>query len=335
MDRNEEDMKNIGFFGIFKQSFKTIFKYTKLFTQITLTFILPLSIIFLAHTTISNRFFSRIENSYLDNYDYNRRNVTVSDWLYFWLFKVIYFTFLTVFSLLATAAVVFTIASVYADRDVVFRHVFKVVPRIWKRLVVTFVVIYLAMFLYNVIYGVIVFLTRAVFGYSTLGAVIFLILFVVYVYGFLYLSVVWQLASVVSVLENNQGIKAMRKGKELLYGKKKSGMGIAFVLYGILVGILLVYELYVQFGDHLVGLAMIWRVIIGISCCLVLMMVFLLFMVTQTVLYLVCKSYHREAIDKLSLSTFLGAYTEETVVYPKPEEIQLGRAQPQQVAQEV
>ncbi|KAI7735886.1 hypothetical protein M8C21_018953, partial [Ambrosia artemisiifolia] len=49
-------------------------------------------------------------------------------------------------------------------------------------------------------------------------------------------------------------------------------------------------------------------------------------LVTQTVFYLVCKSYHRELIDKLSLSTFLGAYMGETVAYPRPgEEIQLGR----------
>ncbi|KAI3820406.1 hypothetical protein L1987_07952 [Smallanthus sonchifolius] len=120
----------------------------------------------------------------------------------------------------------------------------------------------------------------------------------------------------------------MKKGKMLANGKKAVGMRIAVVLYGVLFGLIVVYQVFVEFGDEISGLAMIWRVLIGILCGILLMMLFLLFIVTQTMLYLVCKSHHREAIDKLSLSTFLSSYTAETVVYPKPgEEIQLGGAQ--------
>ncbi|KAI3686100.1 hypothetical protein L1987_79770 [Smallanthus sonchifolius] len=335
MDRTEEDMKLVGFFGIFKQSFKTIFSRNKIFAQITLTLILPLAIIFLAHMEISNHFFWRIENNYLP-YDSTSRNVSVSDWLYYWLFKILYFTFLTVFSLLSTAAVVFTIASVYSDREVVFRQVMKVVPKVWKKLLITFVFIYFALFIYNVTSGVVLFISRSVFGYSVFGSVILFIILILYVLGLLYLTVVWQLASVVTVLENIRGFNAMKKGKMLANGKKAVGMGIAFVLYVILLGLIIVYQVFVESGDEISGLAMIWRVMIGILCCILLMMLFLLFIVTQTMLYLVCKSHHREAIDKLSLTTFLSAYTAETVVYPKPgEEIQLGRRQPQAPAEQV
>lgn len=334
MDRSEEDMKFVGFFGIFKQSFKTIFSWKKIFAQISLTLILPLTVIFLVHNEISHHLFRKIErSSLLSDSDSNyRTRASVSDWLYYWLFKVVYFTLLTVFSLLSTAAVVFTIASVYTDREVVFRKVMKIVPKVWKRLFVTFVFIYMAFFIYNVIGGVVLVINRSIFGYSAVGVILMFIIVIVYAIGFLYLSVVWQLASVVTVLENTYGFRAMKKGKHLANGKKKVGMGIAFVLYGLLLGLLIVYELFVEYGGEIFELALIWRVMIGILCGILLLKLFLLFIVTQTVLYLVCKSHHREVIDKLSLSTFLGAYMGETVVYPAVgEEIQLGRPQPQQV----
>ncbi|PWA92401.1 hypothetical protein CTI12_AA080430 [Artemisia annua] len=156
--------------------------------------------------------------------------------------------------------------------------------------------------------------------------------------GLLYLSVIWELASVVTVLENVYGFKAMKKGKKLLYGKKKVGMMIAFVMYAILVGLIIVIELFVEYGDDIFELGIVWRVMIGILCGLVLLVWFCLFIVTQTVLYMVCKSFHREAIDKVSLSTLLGVYLGETVVNLKheEEEVQLGRAQNDSVvAQEV
>ncbi|KAI3689421.1 hypothetical protein L2E82_47378 [Cichorium intybus] len=332
MDRSEEDMKSLGFFGIFKQSFKTIFSWKKIFAQITLTLILPLTIVFLAHMEISHHLFLNIgTNSYLQvdpDYDDGRRT-SATDWLYYALFKIAYFIFFIAFSLLSTAAVVFTIASIYTDREIIFRKVMKVVPKVWKRLFVTFASIIMTFFIYDVIGGIALAISRSIFGNSIVGVILLLIIAIIYILGFLYLSVVWQLATVVTVLENISGFKAMKKGKDLANGKKKVGMGIAFVLYGFLLGLIIVYELFVEYGGSF-GLAWVWRVMLGILCGLLLLMLFLLFFVTQTVFYLVCKSHHREVIDKLSLSTFLEAYTGETVVYPTVgEEIQLGRPQPQ------
>lgn len=317
-------------FGIFTRSFKSLSASKQLLTKLTLTLILPLALVFLFHLQISNRFFSRIENSYVIATSYHA-HVSTSDWLFFWLFKLAYFTLLTLFSLLSTAAVVFTVACGYAARDVTFRRIVTaVVPNVWKKLFVTFVYIYFWLFVYNVLSGGVLYVGRLLFGYSVFGSVILFVISILYVLGFLYLTVVWQLASVVTVLEDVKGLSALKKGRVLASGKKGVGMGIAFILYVILLGVIIVYELFVEFGGEFAQLAMVWRVVIGILCVVLVTIVFLLFIVTQTVLYLVCKSYHREAIDKLSLSTFLGAYTAETVVLPKPgEEIQLGRAQAQ------
>ncbi|KAJ0571683.1 hypothetical protein HanHA300_Chr05g0192881 [Helianthus annuus] len=299
MDRTEDDMKLVGFFGIFKQSFKTIFTWKKIFAQITLAFILPLAIVFIVQMEISHHFFWKIDNNTLPYDSNDSREASALDWLYYALFTIAYYAFLTFFSVLSTVAVVFTIASIYTTREVVFRSVMKVIRKV-------------------------------IFDYSGLGGVVvMLIILIFYVYGFLYLSVICQLASVVAVLENIYGFNALKKGKDLTYGKKKVGMGLAFVLYGVLVCLIVVYVLLVEYGHEVYEFALVWRVVIGILCGILLLVLFFIFIVTQTVLYLVCKSYHREVIDKLSLSTFLGAYTGETVVYPRPgAEIQLGSPQP-------
>ncbi|KAK1406879.1 hypothetical protein QVD17_38488 [Tagetes erecta] len=327
MDRTEEDMKLIGFFGIFNNSIKTIFSRKKLFTQITLSFILPLTLIFFLHTTISRHFFRRIINTTSPYNSNDSGHSKPLDWLYYALFTFTYFIFLTIFSILSTASVVFTVASIYTSRDVTFHNVVKIIPKIWKRLLITFVFIYLAQFIYDAIVSIVLAICDAIFGNSYLTILIMLIFLIIFILGFLYLTVVCQLASVVTVLENVNGFKAITKGKVLLNGKKAVGMGIAFILCAILVAIFVVYAQFVVLGDD-VNLLMIWRVLIGVLCVVLVMVMFLLVIVSQTVLYLVCKSYHREAIDKLSLSTFLGAYMGETVVYPGPgEEIQLGRPQ--------
>ncbi|KAL8215641.1 hypothetical protein R6Q57_022478 [Mikania cordata] len=324
-----EDMNVIGFFGIFKQSFKTIFSRKKIFTQITLAFILPLAITFVVEMEISRHFFRQIDNITIPYYLNYPRQATAAKWIYYALFTIAYFILLTVFSTLATAAGVFTVASVYTGREAVLRDVIKIVPKVWKRLYITFAFIYITELIYDVIGTVATKIPGPVFDFTGLGEIFILIILILYVFGFLYLSVVCQLASVVTVLESIHGFQALKKGKNLAKGKKTVGIGIAFVLYGVLAGLIVVCLLFVEYGHAYYRLALIWRVLIGVSCGIVLLMLFLVFMVTQTVLYMVCKSYHQEAIDKLSLSTFLGAYMGETVAYPGAgEEIQLRSTQP-------
>ncbi|KAJ6366287.1 hypothetical protein OIU77_002799 [Salix suchowensis] len=139
--------------------------------------------------------------------------------------------------------------------------------------------------------------------------VLFLVVLVIlYSVGLLYITIVWHLASVISVLEDFYGIKAMMKSKELIKGK----MGIAaavFIVVGIcFVGIQFLFETFVVLG---------WpveiRIAMGLLCLLLLFKVILFGLVIQTVLYFVCKSYHHENIDKSSLSDHLEVYLGEYV----------------------
>jgi hypothetical protein len=49
MEREQEEMQFLGVFGIYKEAYKIIFSWRKIFSQITLALILPLSFILLAH----------------------------------------------------------------------------------------------------------------------------------------------------------------------------------------------------------------------------------------------------------------------------------------------
>ena len=119
----------------------------------------------------------------------------------------------------------------------------------------------------------------------------------------------------------------MIKSMDLIKGKRMVVLSISFLLYTLFVRSVCVYMMALALYDD-GELGFLWKLVIGIVCCFLLLMTFLLFTVTQSILYLVCKSHHREAIDKLSLSTYLGAYFGESQpVFKIGEDIQLGRPQ--------
>ncbi|XP_021645022.2 uncharacterized protein LOC110638708 [Hevea brasiliensis] len=234
-----------------------------------------------------------------------------SEWTAFWLFKIAFFTFLLILSLLSTSAVVYTIACIYTSKPITFKKVMSVVPRVWKRLMVTFLWSFAIVFIYNVIAAaVFIFWLVLSGGNSVFGIAILVLLLLFYFSGFLYVTIVWHLASVVSVLEEIYGIKAMIKSKNLIKGK--IGVAVAlFILLGIcFAGIQLLFEVFVvlQWPQDL-----IIRIGMGIICFLLLFKVILFGLVIQAVLYFVCKSYHHENIDKSSLSSHLEAYLGEYV----------------------
>ncbi|KAK1435551.1 hypothetical protein QVD17_01317 [Tagetes erecta] len=312
MDKNQEEMQTIGFFGLYKESIKTIFSWKKIFSQITLTFLLPLSFIFLAHIIIGDILDWRIEHS--SRYDYHRRDS--SAWIGYWIFKFVYLTFLFLFSLLATAAIVYTIATVYTGGDVTFKKVLKIVPRVWKRLALTFLWTYFGFFIYNVVAGVVAAIWATTISETTFGYVMFWVLFILYSIGFIYITAIWQLASVVTVLESSYGLQAMMKGNGLLKGKKLLSWFVFFVLYCVFAGILILFYIFTWNFTF-------FSIIIGVVCLFLLMNMFLVGYVAQTMLYLVCKSYHREPIDKVGLSTQLGGYLEP--VFKPNKDVELGQ----------
>uniref|UniRef100_A0A0R0JFR1 Transmembrane protein n=1 Tax=Glycine max TaxID=3847 RepID=A0A0R0JFR1_SOYBN len=221
-------------------------------TQITFTLNLPLSFIFLIHIQVSDLLFGKITHDAKDLTEtlpgtpqhQKLLDTFSSDWATFFLFKLLYFVSLLIFSLLSTSAIVYTVASFYTGKEVTFKKVLSVVPKLWKRLMVTFLCTVVAFFAYNVIE-------------------------VLVLVGSVYLTVVWLLASVTTVLEDSYGNEAMMKSKDLIKGK------MVLVLDG--------------------GRQRMEGVRFGVDgqnsvFFLLLSHMFLLMLVIQTVMYFVCKS---------------------------------------------
>ncbi|KAK9072198.1 hypothetical protein SSX86_008630 [Deinandra increscens subsp. villosa] len=316
MDREQEEMQFLGLFGIFKESYKIIISWRKIFSQITLTLILPLTFIFLAHLEISNSLFRDIKHTEFEKeltqpgtkrYN-NLSNTLSSEWITFWLFKVAYFTILLIISLLSTAAVVYTIASVYTGRELTFQKVMSVVPKVWKRLMVTFLCMFAAFFVYNFLAVCILIICLVIIPYNAFGAIILYVVLIIYLMGFVYMTVIWQLASVVSVLESSYGLKAMTKSKDLIKGNRVVAISIFFLLN---LSLALIQFLFGKFVVHGSSLDVWKRVGFGILSFVLLLTFFLFGLVIQTILYLVCKSYHHENIDKGDLSNHLESYLGE------------------------
>lgn len=319
MDKEQEEIQFIGFFSIFKESFSLVSTWKKIFFQITSAMIVPLSFIYLAHVEISDLIFTNIlrDEYIIDRIQrgtktYNKiSDVLSSEWTAFWLFKIAYFIFFFVLALLSTSAVVYTIASIYTAKDICFKKVISVVPKVWKRLMVTFLWSFMILFAYNVMAMLIMILWLVALGPGAIGVLVVTLLMVIYMGGFVYITVIYHLASVVSVLEDVHGVNAMIKSQELIKGKMGISVVIFLLVNMVFFGIHTGFEYFVVLGY--VGGGDAGRVACGILFVLLLAVLILFGLTTQTIIYFICKSYHHENIDKSSLSDHLEVYRGEYV----------------------
>ncbi|KAG5525187.1 hypothetical protein RHGRI_031761 [Rhododendron griersonianum] len=320
MDRKQEDMQFLGLLGIYLESYKIIFNFRRIFSKITLALILPLCLIFLANIWVSDFHLSKINDTAYSRhrfrkgtYGYDELSASLSsEWATFWLVKFVYLTFFLVFAVLSTSAVVYTVARVFigTGRDVTFGKVMRVVPKVSKRLMVTFLCAFLAIFLYNMVVVPTILWSDTIKHVNIAGSVFFLAIVILYVVGLVYMTVVWQLAGIVSVLEDIKGIKAMNKSKNLIQGKMWIAIIILFKLYFAVFGIRILFNSQVV---HNGMFGVMGRFAFGFLCLLMLFSVLLFALVIETVIYFVCKSYHHEYINKLSLSdhideSYVGKY---------------------------
>lgn len=231
-----------------------------------------------------------------------------SEWTAYFLFKAVYLIAVLVFSLLSTSAVVYTVACVYTSKDVSFGKILTVVPKVWKRLMVTFLWSFAILFVYNLSFLLLIIAILLVVDISLTVVLLTALLTLTYLSGMVYISIVWHLASVVSVVEDSYGIAAMRKSKSLIRGKEWTVATIFIVVQFHLAGVELAFgNRVVRGGDMDVGV----RLGFGAVITVMLTLVVLVALVVQTVVYFVCKSYHHESIDKSSLANHLEVYLEE------------------------
>lgn len=316
MDKEQEEIQFLGFFGIFKESFNIVPTWRKIFCQITLAMIIPLSFIYLAHIQISHFLFGKIlqyefvlERIPQGTPTYDKlSDMLSSEWIAFLTFKIGYFIFFLILALLSTSAVVYTIACIFTAKEISFKKVMSVVPKVWKRLIVTFVWNFIILFAYNIAVLLIFVIFIVLIPPGIISAILLILLLIAYFVGFVYISVIWHLASVISVLEESFGLNAMIKSQDLIKGK----MGISMVIFIILnlcfIGIQFAFERIVVLGHGFV-----LRIGYGLLCLSLLSLLILVGLIIQTIIYFICKSYHHENIDKSSLADHLEVYLGEYV----------------------
>ncbi|KAF8020948.1 hypothetical protein BT93_G1382 [Corymbia citriodora subsp. variegata] len=304
MDKDQNELQFLGFLGVYRETSKIILKWRKIFAQITLALILPpLCIIFLAYSLISHQLCYKILdleitlNAWKDEPEYRKLSrMLEKEWVALWLVTLGYFIFLLISSLLSTSAVVYTVACNYDAKQITFKKIVSIVPRMWRRLMVTFLWCFTLFCVYTVVtVGLLIasLVSMQFLVAPALGIAMGVILSIFFAVGFVYIIMIWKLASTISVLEDVYGKKAMVKSKGLI----KGNMGLlVWCSLGVSVSIVLVqafFESLVLLDWVPIGV----KIGVGLICLLLLSKVMLIDLVVQTVIYFVCKSYHHEIID--------------------------------------
>lgn len=138
-----------------------------------------------------------------------------------------------------------------------------------------------------------------------------IVIFVLFLVVHTYITALWHLASVVSVLEPIYGFAAMKKSWELLKGRTRMAAVLVFGYLSICGVINVVFATVVVHGGEDYGVFV--RIVVGGFLVGLLVIVNLVGLLTQSVFYYVCKSYHHQGIDKSALHDHLGGYLGEYV----------------------
>lgn len=148
----------------------------------------------------------------------------------------------------------------------------------------------------------------------------FVLLLLLIVFVFLaihvYISALWHLASVITVLEPLCGLAAMSKSKQLLQGRTRLAAVLVFSYFavcGVTAGLFRAAVVKGRGEEGSLGLSMPGRVLAGAVLVSVFVCVNLLGLLVQSVFYYACKAFHNQQIDRTALYEHLGGYLGEYV----------------------
>ncbi|KAK4791512.1 hypothetical protein SAY86_031925 [Trapa natans] len=312
MDRESERLKLLGAFGMIGESFRVISARKKLFSQITLALILPLSLLLLSHSIVSDLV--------LDNSDGHDGSGTKRGLAVNLSVSVAYFTLVFLLSIIAIAEVAYATACVYASKDVTFGKITAATFKIWTRLAVTFLWFFLLYIAFTLVFALFFEFAMLLMKVAKpVGVFLGIVVPIAYLVGVFYITIVMQTASVMSVLEDNYGRPALKKSRGLLKGKLGSVVGY-FLLIILCLG-LIEFAFGILVATGYIVHSVVVRVVLGIFLWFLLVIPNLVCLVGSTVVYFVCKSHHGERIDMALLEDRLKVYREAKIV-------QLGQPQP-------
>ncbi|XP_010696334.1 uncharacterized protein LOC104908866 [Beta vulgaris subsp. vulgaris] len=315
MDLQPEELQFLSLTDIVKESISIPKLSPRTFYLITLSLIFPLSFAILAHSLFTHPILTHLQDPSTPIQSQSH------EWVLLLVFQFFYLLFLFTFSLLSTAAVVFTVASLYTSKQVSFTSTIAAIPSVFRRLFNTFLWVSLLMLCYNLVFIILLVLIIVAVDTNSTFLLFFsmLLAFGLFLFVHVYITALWHLASVVSVLEPIYGFAAMKKSYELLKGKVLMA-GVFVFGYLLICGLISgTFAAVVVHGDS--STSVFVRILVGGFLVGVLVIVNLVGLLVQSVFYYVCKSYHHQGIDKIALHDHLGGYLGEYV--PLKSNIQL------------
>jgi hypothetical protein len=318
MDTELDEMQSLGVVGICKEAFGIVKLHVRLFLSLALTVVLPLGAIIFCHGLISDPLLHKIDRNEHEletetagsSAAAHTQSRLDAEFFRLGIITLLYVVFALAFSLLSTASIVYTVASIYTSKGLSYVKVISVVPKVWKRLFMTFLWAHILIFLYYVAFVFILFLLLFLQMATGLPVTLFFVpLLLVFYCLLVYINLVWHLASVVTVLEDSYGISAMTKSADLIKGKRRVGCVIILLYLAATILVLMLFNIFVRAPDTVASV--VGRVFLGLTLLLLWTVVTLLGIVVQTIVYFVCKSVHRESIDRHVLSEHLDGYLGE------------------------
>lgn len=311
MDLPPEQLETLTSLAILRESAAIPRASPRTFALLTLSLIFPLSFAVLAHSLFTHPLLLRLQTP-------NSPSPPNNNLPLLFLYQFIYLLLLFALSLLSTAATVFAAASLYAAKPVSFASALSAVPPILPRLLRTFLWAALLMLLYNLAFALsvafLLFLSPSPDSLPFLLALSLLI--AAFIAAHVFISALWHLASVVSVLEPVCGLEAMRRARGLLRGRARTA-AVLVAGYLLACGVIgWAFRVFVVRGEGEeggFGLGIVARVLVGGGLVAVLVLVNFVGLLAQSVFYYVCKSFHHQVIDKGALCDHLGGYLGEYV----------------------
>ncbi|KAH9325043.1 hypothetical protein KI387_005221 [Taxus chinensis] len=319
MDGKTTKLEQLGAFGIVGESFRILHRSPKLFGAITITLVLPLSLAVLLHNLISLPLSLQLLSDELnlltgeDVYDARALRESHRQLTLFLMMETVFAVIVCASSLVLNAAMAYAVACVYIGKnEPSFAWVMKVVPRLWKRMLITFLwvlgflILNILAFAFAVCFLIWGFNYFNISSAGTFNAAL-IVTCVVFVRVWVYIVMLWKLASVVSILEEKYyGLEGLKKSHCLLNGKDITALVLTLLHLTINSG----FCCAVVSGNwDLVSLeesSAYGTILLMLECAVTLMGP-----LTQSVLYFVCKSYHDECIHKWWVLELFGGYPAE------------------------
>ncbi|GLJ55744.1 hypothetical protein SUGI_1197190 [Cryptomeria japonica] len=184
----------------------------------------------------------------------------------------------------------YTVADVYNGEQ---GNSITSLPAVWKRMLITCLWYFLMNFV--IILGCsFVLLLSVMIQYWLLLLVGMVIGLVVFVYLGMYVAIVWQVANVVSVMEEEYyGWEGMKNSRHLIHGKRTTAWAL-FVALIVIVGLFNFVAVIGCFCLVGFGAKLLYAIAYVVLACVINLM----WEVTQSVLYFVCKSHHGHSVDE-------------------------------------